>query len=156
MLSVVDGGLTSVIWEDLDPTMVQEIQRESNGYILSVLKDRLRPQDAVETTRGGDEYVVSDTTAPNSPCYVPNPDVISECGLSELPSSPHPDDGTEHDAFLVQTCVEEVENAEYAAPQNSLLSMRGEEPLNKRLDPISRLREHFDSKRRLMAKSMLR
>ena len=63
MLSVVDGGLTPVPWEDLDRAMVQEIQRESDGYALSVLKDRLRPQDAVETTPGGDEYVVSDTTA---------------------------------------------------------------------------------------------
>ena len=53
MLSVVDGGLAAVPSEDLDPAMVQEIQRGSDGYTLSVLKDRLRPQDAVEpTTRG--------------------------------------------------------------------------------------------------------
>ena len=59
MLSVVDGDLTPVPWEDLDPAMVQEFQRESNGYTLDVLKDRLRPQDAVER----DEYVVSDAVA---------------------------------------------------------------------------------------------
>ena len=53
MLSVVDGGLTPVPWEDLDPAMVQQIRRESDGYTLSVLKDRLRPQDAVGTTPGG-------------------------------------------------------------------------------------------------------
>ena len=86
MLCVVDGCLAPVPWEDLDPAMVQEIQRESDSYSLHVLKDRLRPQDAVETTPGRDEYVASDTTALNSPCHVPNPDVLSGCGLSELPS----------------------------------------------------------------------
>ena len=30
MLSVVDGGLTSILWEDLDSTLVQAIQRESD------------------------------------------------------------------------------------------------------------------------------
>ena len=55
---------------------------------------------------------MSDTVAPNSPSRVPNCDVVSECGLSELPSSIHSDDETEHDAFFVQTCVEEVENAD--------------------------------------------
>ena len=78
---------------------------------------------------------MSDTVAPNSPSRVPNPDVVSECGLSELPSSIHSDDGTEHDAFFVQTCVEEVDNADYAAPQKPLLSMRGEEPVDEELDP---------------------
>ena len=67
MLSVVDGGLTPVPWEDLDPAMGPEIQRESKGYTLIVLKDGLRSQDAVETTPGGDEYVVSDTTARTPP-----------------------------------------------------------------------------------------
>ena len=38
MLSVVEGGLAPVPWEDLDPAMVQEIQRESSGYTLDVLK----------------------------------------------------------------------------------------------------------------------
>ena len=46
MLSVVDRGLTSIPWEDLDPTLVQAIQRESDGLALGDLKDRLRPQDA--------------------------------------------------------------------------------------------------------------
>ena len=31
MLSVVDRGLTSIPWEPLDPTLVQAIQRESDG-----------------------------------------------------------------------------------------------------------------------------
>ena len=62
----------------------------------------------METTPRGDEYVVSDNVAPNSPCRVSNPDVVSECGLSELPSSIHSDDETEHDPFFVQTCVGEV------------------------------------------------
>ena len=132
--------------------MVQEIQRESSGFNLDVLKNQLRPRDAVETTSGGDEYVVSDTVAPNSPCHVSNPDVISECGVSELPCSIHSDDETEHDAFFMQTCVEEVENAQYAAPLKPLLSLRGEEPLDEELDPRSRLREYVDSKRRLVAK----
>ena len=151
MLSVVDGGLAPVPWEDLDPAMVQKIQRESNCYTLDVLKKQLRPPDAVETTPGGEEYVVADTAAPSSPCRVPNPDVVSECGLSELPSSIHSDDETEHDAFFVQTSVEEVENANYAAPQKPLLSVTGEEPLEDELDPRSRLREYVDSKRRLVA-----
>ena len=135
MLSVVEGSLAPVPWEDLDYAMVQKIQRESNGYTLDILKNQLRPQDAVETTPGGDKYVVSDIVAPNSPCRVSNPDVVSEFGLSELPSSIHSDDETEHDAFFVQTCVEEVENTEYAAPLIPLLSMRGEEPLDEELDP---------------------
>ena len=154
MLSVVDGSLAPVLWEDLDPAMVQEIQRESSGYTLDVLRNQLRPRDASETTPGGDEYVVSDTVAPNSPCRVTNPDVVSECGLSELPSSIHSDGETEHDAFFVQTCVEEVEDAEYAAPQKPLLSMRGVEPLDEELDSRSRLREYVNSKRRLVAKKL--
>ena len=154
MLSVVDGGLTSIPWEDLDPTLVQAIQRESNGLALGDMKDRLRPQDAIETIPGRDEYVVTDTKAPNSPCHVPVPDGVSECGLSELPSSIHSDDETEHDAFFVQTCVEEVENAEYVAPLKPLLSMRAEDPVDEELDPRSRLREYVDSKKKLVAKKL--
>ena len=154
MLSVVDGSLAPVPWEDLDSAMVQEIQRESSGLTLDVLKNHLRPGDTVETTPGGDEYVVSNTVAPNSPCRVSNLDVVSECGLSELPSSIHSDDETEHDAFFVQTCVKEVEDAEYAAQLKPLLSMRGEEPLDEELDPASRLREYVDSKRRSVAKKL--
>ena len=154
MLSVVDGGLTSIPWEDLDSTVVQTIQRESDGLTLGDLKDGLRPQDAIETIPGGDEYVVTNTNAPNSPHYVPVPDGVSECGLSELPSSIHSDDETEHDAFFLQTCVEEVENAEYVAPLKPLLSMRVEDPLDEELDPRSRLREYLDSKRRLVAKKL--
>ena len=131
MLSVVARGLAPVPWEDLDPAMVQKIHGESSGYTLDVLKDRLRPRDAVETTPGGDEYDVSDAVAPNSPCHVTNPDVVSECGLSEL----HSDDETEHDAFFLQTCVEEVANTEYVAPQKPLPFMRAEEPLDEELDP---------------------
>ena len=88
---------------------------------------------------------MSDTVAPNSPCRVSNPDVVSEGGLSELPSSIHSDDETEHDAFFVQTCLEEVENAAYAAPQK---------PLDEEVNPQSRLREYMDSKRRLVAKTL--
>ena len=154
MLSVVDGGLTSIPWEELDPTLVQAIQRERDGLSLGDLKDRLRPQDAIETIPAGDEYVVTDTNAPNSRCHVPVPDGVSECGLSELPSSIHSDDKTEHDAFFVQTCVEEVENAEYVAPLKPLLSMRVEDPVEEELDPRSRLREYVDSKRKLVAKKL--
>ena len=154
MLSVVDGGLTFIPLEDLDSTLVQTIQRESDGLTLGDLKDRLRPQDAIETIPGGDEYVVTNTNAPNSPCHVPVPNGVSECGLSELPSSVHPDDETEHDAFFVQTCVEEVENAEYVAPLKSLLSMRIEDPLDEEPDLRSRLREYVDSNRRLVAKKL--
>ena len=135
MLSVVDGGLAPVFWEGLAPAMVQEVQRESSSYTLDVVKDRLWPRDAVETTPGGDGYVSSDAVAPKSPCHVSNPDVVSERGLSNLPSFIHSDDRTEHDAFFVRTCVEEVENAEYAARHKPLLSMRGEEPLDEELNP---------------------
>ena len=136
MLSVVDGGVTSIPWEDLDSTLVQTIQRESDGLTLDDLKDGLRPQHAIETIRGGDEDVVTNTNAPNSPCHVPVPDGVSECGLSQLPISIHSDDKTEHDAFFVQTCVEEVENAEYVAPLKPLLSMRVEDPVDKEIpDP---------------------
>ena len=154
MLSVVDGGLTSIPWEDVNSTLVQAIQRESDGLILGDLKDRLRPQDAIETIPGGDEYVVTNTNAPNSPCHVPVPDGVSECGVSELCSSIRSDEETEHDAFFVQTCVEEVENAEYVAPLKRLLSMRVEDPVDAELDPRSRLREYVDSKRRLVAKEL--
>ena len=54
----------------------------------------------------------------------------------------------------MQTCVEEVENAEYATPRKPLLSMRGEELLDKELDSRSRLREYMDSKRRVVAKKL--
>ena len=154
MLSVVDGGLTSIPWEDLDSTLVQTILRESDGLTLGDLNDRLRPQDAIETIPGGDEYVVTNTNAPNSPCHVPLPDGVSESGPSELPSSIHSDDETEHDAFFVQICVEEVENAEYVAPLKTLLSMKVEDPLDEELEPRSRLREYVDSKRRLVAKKL--
>ena len=154
MLSVVDRGLTSLPWEDLDSTLVQTILRESDGLTLGDLKDGLQPQDAIETIPGGDEYVVTNTNAPNSPCHVPVPDGVSECGPSELPSSIHSDDETEQEAFFVQTCVEEMENAEYVAPLEPLLSMRVEDPLDEELDPRSRLREYVDSKRRLVAKKL--
>ena len=97
---------------------------------------------------------MTDTNAPNSPCHVPVPNGVSECGISELPSSIHSDDETEHDAFFVQTYVEEVENADYVAPLKPLLSMRMEHPVDEQLDPRSRLREYVDSKRRLVAKKL--
>ena len=87
MLSVVDRSLAPVLWEDPDSALVQEIHPESSGYTLDVLKDGLRPRDAGETTSWGDEYVLSDAVAPDIPCHIPNPDVVSECGLSELPNS---------------------------------------------------------------------
>ena len=154
MLSVVDGSLASIRWEDLDPTLVQTIERESDGLALDDLKDQLRPQDAIETIPGGNEYVVTNNNAPNSPCHVPIPDGASECGLSELPCSIVSDDEKEHDAFFVETCVEEEENAEYVAPLKPLLSIRGEEPLDEELDPLFRLRVYVDSKRRLVAKKL--
>ena len=54
----------------------------------------------------------------------------------------------------MQTCLEEVENAEYVAPLKALLSMRVEDPVDEELDPCSRLREYVDSKRRLVAKKL--
>ena len=143
MLRVVDGSLAPVPWEDLNSAMVQEIKFESSAFTLDVLKNHLQPRDAVENIPGGDEYGVYDAVAASSPCRVSNPDVVSECGLSELHSSIHSGDETERDAFFVQTCLEEVENTEYAAPLKPLLSMRGEEPLDEELDPGSRPREYL-------------
>ena len=54
----------------------------------------------------------------------------------------------------MQTCVEEVENAEYVAPLKPLLSMRVEDPFDEELDPRSRLRQYVDSKGRLVAKDL--
>ena len=88
----------------------------------------------METTRGGDEYVASDTTAPSSPCHVPNPDVVSECGLSELPSSIHSDDETEHDTFYADMRGGSGERR-VGYPTETLLSMRGEEPWDEELYP---------------------
>ena len=45
MLSVVDGSQDPVPWEDLDPAMVQEIQRETSGNTLDVLKNQLQPRE---------------------------------------------------------------------------------------------------------------
>ena len=64
----------------------------------------------------------------------------------------HSDDETEHDTFFPQTCVEEVENAEYVARLKPLLSLRVEDPVDEELDPRSRLREYVDSKWKLVAK----
>ena len=97
---------------------------------------------------------MTNTNTPNSFCHVPVPDDVSECGLSELPSSIHSDDETEHYAFFVQTCVEEVENAEYVAPLKPLPFMRVEDPVDEELDPRSRLSEYVDSKRKLVAKKL--
>ena len=77
---------------------------------------------------------MTDAVTPNSPSHVPHADVVSKCGLSEVLSSIHSDDKTEHDAPFVQTCVEEVKNAKYTTPQKPLLSMRGEESLDKQVD----------------------
>ena len=38
----MDGTLAPVSSEDLDPPLVQEVQRESSSYTLDVLKDRLQ------------------------------------------------------------------------------------------------------------------
>ena len=43
MLSVVDGSLAPVPWEELKSVMVQEILRESSGLTLDVRKSQLRP-----------------------------------------------------------------------------------------------------------------
>ena len=108
----------------------------------------------MKTTPLRHEYVVLNSVAPSTPCHVPNPDVVSECALSELPSSIHSDEETDHDPFFFQTCVEKVESAEYVTRQKLLISMRGVEPLEEGLDPLSKLREYVDSKRRVMVKSL--
>ena len=54
----------------------------------------------------------------------------------------------------MQTCVDEVKNAEYVAPLKPLVSMRVEDPVDEGLDTRSRLREYVDSKRRLVARKL--
>ena len=56
----------------------------------------------------------------------------------------HSDDEDEHDAFFVQTLVEEVDSADYATSKKPLFSMRGGEPLHESWDPRSRLREYVE------------
>ena len=51
MLSVVDGPLAPVPWEQLDPILVQETQDENRGYTLDVLKTPPSPCDAPTTPR---------------------------------------------------------------------------------------------------------
>ena len=113
------------------PCSVQKGQRESSSYTLEVLKERLRPRDAVQTTTRGYEYAVSDAVAPNVPCHVPNGDIVSECGQSELPRPIHSDEKADHDPFFVQPCVKEVVNAQCATPQKPVISMSGKEPLRR-------------------------
>ena len=54
----MERSLAPVLWENVDPALLQENQPESSGYTLDVLKHQLRPQDAVETTLGLGEYDV--------------------------------------------------------------------------------------------------
>ena len=108
----------------------------------------------METTPRGDEYVVSYAAALITSGHVPDPDVVSECGLSELRSSIHCDDKADHDALLFQTCVEEAESAEYATPQKSLFSRRERQPLEEGFDLGSRIRKYVDSKRRAIARRL--
>ena len=119
-----------------------------------MLKDWLRLRGAAESTPWEEEYFLSDAVVPNTPCYIPTPDAVPECGLSELPTSLHSDDKTDHDTFFVQNCVDEVENADYATPLKPLFSMRGGEPLDEELDPPTRLRESLDSKSRVLVKGL--
>ena len=67
MLSVVDGNLAPVAWEDLDPALVEEIQHESTCYTLNVLKDQLGPGDVLETTLRGDGRLCQTHLTPPSP-----------------------------------------------------------------------------------------
>ena len=87
MLSVVDSSLTSIPWEDLDSTVVQTIQGQSDGLTLGDLKDRLRLQDAIEAIQGGDEYVVTNNNGPNSSCHV---SLQMESQSVDYPSYPAP------------------------------------------------------------------
>ena len=82
MLRVVHGNLAPVPQGDLDPDVVQEVQRKSNGYSLDVLKARLGPRNLGETTPGGSGYVVPDAAVTIIPCNVSNPNVVSHFGLS--------------------------------------------------------------------------
>ena len=79
------GGRGSDLHPLGGPGLDQAVQRESDGLTLGDLKDRLRPQEAIETIPGGDEYVVTNTNAPHSPSVY----LFSMESLSvDYPSSP--------------------------------------------------------------------
>ena len=96
MLSALDGSLASVSWEDPDVALVQEIQFDNSGYSLDALK-----RHPVQTTPGASEYHLSDAAALRTPCNVPNIDVVSWSGLSELHGSMNCDDETDQQAYFV-------------------------------------------------------
>ena len=109
-MTLIDGDLSPVPWEDLDPQLLQEIQDESKGYTLRVLRDRLHPHPQVYTTSGGLPYDVPKPSTEEEATSQRGTEVLSDCGLSELPSSIHSEAGDDrlHDAFYVQTAMEEV------------------------------------------------
>ena len=150
MLSVMDGTLAPVPWEELDPTLAQETQDENRSYTLDVLRTRARPQDAVETTLGDDDYVVRDpptSSTPSEPADVPNPDDVSECGLSELPSSIHSHDESHHHTFFVQVCLDEVDyNGETA--DKPLFSIQKKETPRDSQETRAKQKEYLDWTRR--------
>ena len=70
---------------------------------------------------------MTNTNAPESAMYL----FLMESLSVDYPSSPALSTlMTEHDAFFVQTCREEPENAAYVAPLKPLLSMRVEDPVD--------------------------
>ena len=112
----------------------------------------------METTSGGDEYVVSGPSTSSFPCepaHAPNPHVVSECGLSELPSSIHSDDESHHDAFFVQTCLEvDYSDRNAETSEKPLFSMRKEDSSEVNLDPRAKQKEYLNSKRRVVAERL--
>ena len=93
MLSVVDGTLAPFPREELDRALLQEVQEECKGYTLETLKKRKKTPGGIQVLSGAEEYpVTKDYDHPSEPHDVPKQDVISECALSELPSSIHSDD----------------------------------------------------------------
>ena len=106
----------------------------------------------VVTTPGVEEYVVPDGAAPNIPCNVCNPDVVSKCGPSELPSSIQSNSKTYHDAFFIQ--VGEVEQTDYATLEKPLFSTGREEPLKNGLDVSTKQKEYLDSKRKVVGEKL--
>ena len=79
--------------------------------------------------------------------------VVSDCGLFELPSSIHSDDESHHDAFFMQTCLQQVDYSDRNAEtsEKPLFSMRHEGTPDVNVHPRTRKTGYLDSKRRVVA-----
>ena len=98
-------------FEGSESSVVVADPRRSKGYTLKVLRDRLRIHPQVDTTTGGLPYDVPKPCTEDEASSQRGTQVLSDCGLSELPSSIHSEVGDNrlYATFYLQTVMEEVE-----------------------------------------------